>query len=99
MKNGFDFDKFASSVSFSELRSLMVESRRLPSMRSPDGAWLYLSSLDEKVGKEDATTMRIFLEQIEERLPDLKSAHNPNYSKINDFDHDRAELEARLSYL
>ncbi|MDU8431206.1 hypothetical protein RYA99_00965 [Pseudomonas syringae pv. actinidifoliorum] len=99
MKNGFDFDKFASSASFSEVRSLMFESRRPPSMRSPDGVWLYLSSLDERVAKDDATTMRAHLEVIEMRLLDLKKAHNLNYSKINDYEGDKAELEARISYL
>jgi len=99
MKEGFDFDKFTSSATFREVRSLMVESRRIPSMRSPDGAWLYLSSLDDKVEKDDATTMRVYLKEIEKRLPDLKAAHNPDFSKINDYENDRAELEARLSYL
>ena len=99
MKEGFDFDKFTSTASFKDVRYLMFESRRLPSMTSPDGAWLYLSSLDEKVAKSDAATMRVCLGVIEQRLPDLKSAPNPNYSKINDYESDQAELENRLSYL
>lgn len=99
MKDGFDFDKFASTASFSQVQLLMVEPRRLPSMRSPDEAWLYLSSIEEQVAASDAEMMRNFLAQIKERLPALKSAHNPNYSKINDYENDRAELEARLAYL
>lgn len=99
MKDGFDFDKFASAASFSEVRLLMVEPRRLPSMKSPDGEWLYFSSIDEQVARDDAETMRVYLEKIEKCLPALKAAHNPNYSKISDYEIDRADLEARLAYL
>ncbi|ATP46193.1 hypothetical protein CR511_19920 [Pseudomonas putida] len=99
MKDEFDFDKFTSTASFSEVRLLMVAPRTLPSMRSPDGEWLYLSSIDDQVARDDAETMRILLAQIERRLPELKAAHRPDYSKISDYENDRADLEARLAYL
>lgn len=99
MKEGFDFDKFTSSASFSDVQLLMIEPRRLPSMRSPDGNWLYLSSLDDKVATDDAETMRAFLKEIERRIPLLKAMPNAQTSKINDYEVDRAELEDRLSYL
>lgn len=99
MGKDFDFDSYAQTATFGEICSRMIESRRLPSMTSPDGAWLYLSSLDYQVETDDAQTMRAFLEEITERLPVLKADVNLNHSKINDYEIDQAELESRLQYL
>lgn len=99
MKDAFNFDKFASSATFKEVQMLMFESRRLPSMTSPDGTWLFLSSLEETVASDDVVLMRDQLQRIEDGISILKAEPNLNYSKISDYENDRVELEGRLEYL
>jgi hypothetical protein len=95
-KKRFDFDAFAAKATFDEVRDLMVESRRLPSMRSPDGGWLFLSSIDEVVATNNAKDIRRMIDLVKERLSQVPPV---DHSKRNDIDLDLGTLEAMLAYL
>lgn len=95
----FDFDRFFSEATFAQVEQLMFRARRKPSMRSPDGTWLYLSSVDEQVATDDADSMRFVLGGILDRLAVLKASNELDHREISTFEIDRTELESRLHYL
>ncbi len=69
----FAFDQYFSRVSFRELQRSAPEfqtGRRDPSCLSPDGKWLYCSSVDEIASTGDEENLRLVLNVVVEKHRD-----------------------------
>ena len=63
----FDWDAYFSRVSFKELKHNAPEfqtGRRNPSCLSPDGAWIYCSSVDGDAETSSAEALRALLHEV-----------------------------------
>lgn len=62
----FDWDKYFSKAKYKEIAdsSPDLRSRRHPTVYSPDGKWIYLSSLDIDVEIHDLDELKIILKHL-----------------------------------